>query len=163
MTYEPENLERWTRPECFAAWDSGWQYSRECFVFIARNRDSDILTESNFDCALRELGGKSDTVKIVRESHWACGWVEWIAIHESDSKALERADEIVSALSVYPVVDEGDFSEREYNAAQGQWAELPVSERVDMCRDAGVSIFAARRGDIPQSDSGMIYESCLGY
>lgn len=35
-------------------------------------------------CMLRELGGESETVRVVRESHWAVGWVEWIAIHESD-------------------------------------------------------------------------------
>lgn len=163
MKYEPENIERWTRPGSFIAWDDSWQYSRECFVFIGRNRDSDILSESNFECALKELGGESDTVKIVRESHWACGWLEWIAIHESDGKSLEIADSIVASLSDYPVLNEEDFGEREWNAAQDYWESLSVSERVDMCREARVSIFSARRDCIPESDSGYIYERCLGY
>lgn len=163
MTYQPENLERWTRPSHFAAWDSGWQYSRAAFVFLGRNRDSDILTESNFECALRELGGESDTVKIVRESHWASGWLEWIAIHESDCKALECADSIVAALADYPVLNDIDFSEREWNTAQNYWAELPLRERIEICRNAELSIFAARHDCIPQGDNGYIYESCLGY
>ena len=163
MEYQPEHLERWTRPSSFAAWDDGWQYSRAAFVLLGRNRDSDILTESNFHCALRELGGESDTVKIVRESHWACGWIEWIAIHESDAAALETADSIVAALSDYPVLCDDDFSEREWNAAQEYWESLSVSEHMGLCKDNGVSIFAARRDYIPSDDSGAIFEACLPY
>jgi hypothetical protein len=163
MTYKPEYLERWTHPESFGIMESGWQYSSAAFIFLGRNRDSDILTESNFDCALRELGGESDTVKIVREGHWACGWIEWIAIHESDSAALETADSIVATLSDYPVLCDEDFSEREWNAAQEYWESLSVSERMGLCKDNGVSIFAARRDYIPSDDSGGIYQDCLPY
>jgi hypothetical protein len=160
MTY---NLERWTRPNSFMAMDSGWQYSNKCYVFLGRHRDSDLLTDSNFECGLAAIGGESDTVKIVRESHWAVGWVEWIAIHESDSRALEIADSIMASLSDYPVVNDDDFSNREWEAAQDMWVELPLSERVELCRDTDLSIFAARRDSIPQSDNGYIYEHCLGY
>ena len=58
-----------------------------------RARDSDCLKQSNFAVMLRELGGESETVIVVRESHWAVGWVEWIAIHELDAAALQIADE----------------------------------------------------------------------
>lgn len=163
MTYAPNNLERWTRPDSFMAMDSGWQYSKECFVFLGRHRGSDLLTESNFECGLAAIGGESDTVKIVRESHWAVGWVEWIAIHESDVKALECASDIMASLSDHPVVNESDLSEREWNAAQDMWSDMSLSERVDLCRDAGLSIYSARGDSIPQDDTGYIYESCLGY
>lgn len=156
-------IERWTRPDNFAAWNDSWVYSDKCFVFLGRHRDSDVLTESNFECGLKAIGGESETVKIVRESHWAVGWVEWIAIHESDTVALEIADEIMCALSDYPVVDESDLSEREWEAAQEYWSDLDLSERVDLCRDAGLSVFSARSDYIPQGDNGMVYESCLGY
>jgi len=156
-------LERWTRPDSFMAMDSGWQYSKAAFVFLGRHRDSDLLTESNFECALAALGGESDTVRVVREGHWAVGWVEWIAIHESDTKALNIADDILCALSDYPVLDESDFSEREWNAAQDCWESLPLSERLDLCRKADVSIYAARHNYIPEQDNGYITEVCLGY
>lgn len=163
MKYQPQNLERWTRPSDFGQYVENWFYTSKAFVFLGRHRDSDLLTESNFECALAALGGESDTVKIVREGHWAVGWVEWIAIHESDRIALQIADDIQAGLSDYPIVDDSDFSEREWNAAQDYWHELDISERVDMCRDAGLSIFAARSESIPQGDSGYIYESCLPY
>jgi hypothetical protein len=156
-------IERWTRPSDFGTYVDDWFYTNKAFVFLSRHRDSDLLTESNFECGLAAVGGESDTVQIVREGHWAVGWVEWIAIHESDIKALSEADDILCALSDYPVVNEDDWSEREWNAAQDYWSELNIRERVDLCRDAGLSVFAARRDYIPQGDNGYIYESCLGY
>lgn len=156
-------LERWTRPDSFMAMDSGWQYSKAAFVFLGRHRDSDLLTESNFECALECLGGESETVKVVREGHWAVGWVEWIAIHESDTKALELASDMIDSLNSYPALNEDDWSQREYEAAQDYWESLPLSERVDLCREADVSIYAARHNYLPMQDSGYIYESCLGY
>ena len=156
-------LERWTRPDSFLAMDSGWQYSPECFVFLGRHRDSDIITESNFNVALERLGGESDTVKVVRESHWAVGWVEWIAIHESDNEALELARDMVDSLNDYPILNESDFSGREWDAAHEYWESLDLSERVDLCRDSAISIFAARCESIPPQDNGPIYERCLGY
>jgi len=116
MTYEPENLKRWTRPDDW--FGTPWP---EHFVFLGRHRDSDCLAESNFECALKALGGESETVTIVRESHWAVGWVEWIAIHESDSTALETADAIAAALAEYPALDESDWNEREMEAANDVW------------------------------------------
>lgn len=155
-------IERWSRPDNFGILDNGWQYSGKAFVFLGRARDSDLLTESNFECALKAIGGESDTVRVVREGHWACGWVEWIAIHESDTKALDIADDILCALSDYPVLNESDYSEREWDAAQCYWESLDLSERIGLCRDAGLSIFSARSEGIPQGDSGVIFESCLG-
>ena len=47
---------------------------------------------------LTALGGETDTVIVVRETHWAVGWVEWIAIHQDDEKALKIADDITGKL-----------------------------------------------------------------
>ena len=44
---------------------------------------------------LEALRGESETVIVVRESHWAVGWVEWIKIHELDTTALAIADKQV--------------------------------------------------------------------
>ena len=158
MTYEPKHLERWHRPLHFMQHVDDWFYTKKAFVFLGQNRDSDSLTRSNFTCALEEIGGESETVAVLREDHWACGWVEWIAIHESDTKALEIAEKILCDLEDYPVINEDHWSELEWNEAQEYWESLPISERVDLCRDANVSIFAARHDWIPQDDSGYIFE-----
>lgn len=116
--YEPENLKLWTMPDHYAGevWPG-------YYVFLGQHRDSDILTQSNFACGLKAIGGENgDTVTVVREGHWAVGWIEWIAIHQDDGKALKIADEIAGALEDYPIVDESDFSEREFEAVHEYWA-----------------------------------------
>lgn len=149
------SLERWTMPDSY--FGAEWP---EYFVFLGQTRDSDALSRSNFECGLRELGGESETVIVVRESHWAVGWVEWIAIHESDVEAIIKADEMSSALSDYPALDESHFSELEWTEAQDYWESLSLRERVELCAEAEVSIFAARRDSIPSEDSGFIFEHC---
>ena len=144
MKYVPENLKRWTVPDSW--FGTTWH---DYYVFIGRNRDSDILSESNFFSALKAIGGESETVTVVRESHWACGWIEWIAIHESDTEALKAADAINAALEDYPVVDEMDWSEREHEAVLAYWDAMTLSDRIEYCSAVEVSIFQARR-DYPE-------------
>lgn len=150
-------LERWTMPDSYIG--AEWP---EYFVFIGQSRDADALTRSNFECGLRALGGESDSVLVIRERHWAVGWVEWIAIHESNVEAILAADEMACALADYPVLDESHFSELEWDEAQNYWESLRLRERVELCAEGGVSIFAARRDSIPSEDSGFIYERCAG-
>jgi hypothetical protein len=129
--YTPQNLKRWTHPDCYAGatWPDYYGSS------VGQSRDSSALERSNFICMLRALGGESDTVLVIRESHWAVGWVEWIAIHQDDDKALAIADEIAAALEDYPVVDESHFSEIEQEDADQTWRECyPPAERVAYVR-----------------------------
>ena len=155
--YQPKNLEFWTMPSNYAGevWPG-------YYVFLNQNRDSDSLTRSNFTCALQAIGGESETVHVIREGHWACGWVEWIAIHQDDTAALQAADAIAAKLQDYPVVNEDHWSELEWDEAHEYWASLQLSERVELCQDAGVSVFSARHAWIPQDDSGYIFEHCRG-
>lgn len=123
----------------------------EYYVFLGRTRDSDALSRSNFQSALRLLGGENDPgVLVVRESHWAVGWVEWIAIHESWDETLEKANTIADKLEDYPVVDENDWSEMEFEEACESWEGMSVRERVEMLQEYGLCIFAARRAELPQ-------------
>lgn len=135
------NLRRWKLPDSY--WGAHWP---DYFVFLGQHRDSDALTRSNFICGLKELGGETETVFTVCENHWAVGWVEWIAIHESDTAALEKANEMVGALEGYPVLNEDHFSELEYTEAESYWNSLSTSERLDYLKShaKGVPCFAAR-------------------
>ena len=69
--YTPEHLKRWTLPECYVG--AEWP---DYYVFLGHHRDSDLLTESNFDAGLWLIGGEKfdkdkgfDLVVVVRESH----------------------------------------------------------------------------------------------
>lgn len=147
-------LTRWSRPDHYAG--AEWP---EYFIFLSQHRDSDALTRSNFQCAIEQIGGESDTVHIVREGHWAVGWVEWIAVHESDTEAICKAEDILKKIDSYPVLNEIHFSELEWSEAENYWGQLSLRERIDLCKDAGISVFSARQSYIPRDDSGFIYES----
>ena len=128
MTYE---LQRWTRPDHYAG--ATWP---EYYVFLGRSRDSDDLTESSFAIGLERLGGESATVRIVRESHWAVGWIEWIAIHKSDNAALDKAQIMIDDLNQYPVLDEDDWSQREHETACQIWKDCyDIPERIEYIRE----------------------------
>ena len=140
-------LQKWTRPDSWGGteWPSH-------FVFLSQSRDSEALTRSNFDCAVKALeeigpeyegqlqwGESSRGVSpwfIVREGHWACGWIEWIAIHEKATEHLQCAAEIAGALENYPVVNEEHWSELETEEANDVWRDCyDVKDRVEYIRN----------------------------
>lgn len=131
MAYEPVNLKLWTMPDNYfgPVWPAYYVSG------FGQHRGSDALTRSNFTCALNALGGESDTVQVVRESHWAVGWVEWIAIHQDDDKALEIADQLVERIENYPVLDEEHYSDLEWNEAADYWESLSPRDKVQMFLD----------------------------
>ena len=117
-------LKRWKRPECYvgATWED-W------FVFLGQNRDSDCLTRSNFQCGFERLKPLSTdleseempSVQIVSENHWAVGWVEWIAIHESNAPAIAEAEAMLEKLENYPALNEDHWSKLEFDAFCEAW------------------------------------------
>lgn len=127
---------------------------------VSQTRDSGAQDRSNFRSFLRELGGESETVQVHSFSHWGPGWFELILIDPSDEKAFNTAYELAGALEDYPVVDESDWSDLEYEEISTQWCDGSLSDRVDYCSSAGVSVFAARRDDhIPDR----VYEYLRSY
>jgi hypothetical protein len=117
--YRPKNLERWRLPKYYA----GAHWPEYYSAGVGRSRDSDCGEESNFDAMLGLLGGESPTVRIVREGHFLCGWVEWIAIYHLDEKALRAADAAVARLEDYPVLDEDDYCQREWDECERVWSD----------------------------------------
>lgn len=131
-TAEPVNLKRWTMPKNYFGESWPDYYS----AGVGQSRDSDALERSNFRVMLAKLGGESETVIVVRENHWAVGWVEWIAVHADDDKALSVADEQCDRLKDYPVLCEDDWSEFESEDANETWKNCyDWRERVEYIRD----------------------------
>lgn len=124
-TYTPQHLTRWSLPSDY----SGAHWNGYYVAPVSRHRDSDILTESNWKAQWKDLSPlradvDSDDIqspKIVLESHWAVGWVEWVAIHESNSEALRVADELAASLESYPVLDDESHSRMELDLYAKSW------------------------------------------
>lgn len=140
----------WTLPQCYVGAEWRGFYS----AGFGQSRDSDVLERSNFQVACNRLmtldsdtpDGEECTVQIVRENHWAVGWVEWIAIHESNAPALDLARELCSKANDYPILDESHFSDLEWSEANDYWERMSISERLDYTKDCGLPCFAARHG-----------------
>lgn len=128
------NLNEWTMPDSYfgAEWEG-------YYVFLGQNRDSDVLERSNFITALELIGGESEHeggVTVVRESHWAVGWIEWIAIPAGPSVALAEAIEILERLEACSVLNEDHLIELEAEEADKVWSKCyDRSERVKYIRD----------------------------
>lgn len=149
-----QHIKPWSRPSCYIGrnW-YGW------YCGLGRHRDSDSLSESNFRVFLNELiqlptvevddsrNGEKHSVNglcVVRETHDLVGWVEWVAIHESNTSALELADKLLGDLESYPVLSDEDWSNLETEQIENYWKQMPLRWRMDECKRAGASIFAAR-------------------
>jgi hypothetical protein len=150
-----------------SGWDSSANYAGKTdwdgwYCVLGWNRDSGLIDECNKDEALKRLGGEREgAVEVVRIGHWACGWCEYLAVHESDQNAMQEAESIREDVDNYPILNEDDFSNKEYEAAQDTWKDLlSIKERVELCQKAGVNIFAARHDWIPQDDCGIIFDEC---
>ncbi len=112
------HLKLWTMPQHYfgAVWPATYSAG------VGQSRDSDALERANFMAMLQAIGSESKTVTVVRESHWAVGWVEWIAIHQDNDKALGIADTLIARLEDYPVISDDLFSEYEDEDCQQVWA-----------------------------------------
>lgn len=166
-----EHLEqrKWEHPDSYAGFSPDGD-----FLVLARNRDSDILTESNWHAVREDLkahaetldpeplrpdhpGGDVPYVYDWRAGHWACGWVEYLMIREDAPDSLKAlAGAIVAALANYPVYSEDDYSQRQDEARAEYWDRASLSERMDWCRDAGCSIFVARRDYMDQWPESLV-------
>jgi len=129
--YTPEYLNQWTRPDCYM----GAEWYDYYDAGVDQTRDSDALERANFRAMLSALGFDDNenapddcplvddepTRVIVRKNHWAVGWVEWIAVHHTDTEGLRIANEQAARLQDYPVLDEGLWSEYENTECAEIW------------------------------------------
>lgn len=89
-------------------------------VPVSRTRDTGPFEESNFETALEMLGGESEDVEVHRFGHWGPGWFELILV-APETDAAKKAEDIEASLENYPVLDDEDLSEREWDDFVESW------------------------------------------
>lgn len=132
--YKPIHLQKYERPNSYIGPDY-----YEYFVFLVQHRDSDTLTRANWKAATIELGKiakeNEETWQIIRDSHWAVGWIEFLYIHESAEEILKAADQMQKSIEQYPVLNEEIWSEIEENEANEIWINCyDAKERLEYIR-----------------------------
>jgi hypothetical protein len=119
-------LKLWTHPRDYMG-DSFEDY----YIGPSMNRDSDILTQSNFAAALEMLGGESKKTRdviVASFTHWANGWIDAIFVHKDAKEKVEILQDIADRIQNYPVLDEDDYSQRESEAYDDHYKDWGRNE-----------------------------------
>ena len=177
----------WRRFTCFV-----WDRARELedpddwAIIYTHNRDSGLLDLSNADAIARALTpfSEADDPDVVFESHahWAVGHVDGFSVRVfrdgEITGAFRTYHDLAERLANYPILDEGDYGEREYvatveNIADGAWRlkgeyELPEGWEGDVyswLSDHRQRAVENRddRGGYPEEDDLRAAFEALGY
>lgn len=115
----------WRSFECFC-----WHRASELdspddwFVTYSHHRDSGLIDQSNA-AAIEEalepfMKGRNPNVVAEHHHHWAVGWIEGFSIRVFKrgriTKAFRAYHGLAQRLADYPLLDEEDYSRREYEA-----------------------------------------------
>jgi hypothetical protein len=125
--YQPEHLTRWgSKDPAFGSTDNyvGADLSAFYQAPISMGRDTaDALTLSNWAVISEELESLAEHEESgeAEFGHWAVGWYRLWLIHESDTAALQCADQWAATLADYPVADEQRLSELEIEQEEEHW------------------------------------------
>lgn len=121
----------WKKFECFL-WDRYNDLdSDNLAILYTKTRDSDLVAESNHYHILRMLQPYIDLGLVSEESHnhWACGSIDGLVFPVRNDKGLIH-DHVkllyseANRLAKYPLLDEDDYSNREYAATQDSLEQL---------------------------------------
>jgi hypothetical protein len=115
----------WKAFTCFA-WDRAHDldYPDQWAIIYTHNRDSGLLDVSNADAITKAMEpfteGDDLDVVMERHSHWAVGHVDGASIRVYRDGEITDAFRTYYGLSErladYPILNESDYSEREYDA-----------------------------------------------
>jgi hypothetical protein len=116
----------WRQFGCFV-WHRGYDLDNadNWMIFYTHHRDSGLLAQSNHDEIAKRLQpfmeADDPDVKCESHTHWAVGYVNGfsIRIHRPDGSitpAFAEFCQIKQDMEDYPILNESDYSDREYEA-----------------------------------------------
>lgn len=121
-----------------------------------QQRDSNTLERCNFEAMTEAVlnVAQHEETEVHRFGHWACGWYEMLLIHPTDTEALKIASRLSASLEQYGSLDDDKLSAMELDEACKTWENWSISDRVYALDRFGLSIFAARRDELPYDPTG---------
>jgi hypothetical protein len=115
----------WRRFDCFC-WDRAREIddSDSWSIIYTKHRDSGLLDQSNAAAIAKVMRVFADTedpdVVFESHSHWAVGHINGFSVRVFRdgelTPAFVRYHELTISLADYPILDETDYSNREYEA-----------------------------------------------
>ena len=112
----------WQNFECFVWYRDDIDDAENWAIIYTHNRDSGLLDLSNADAIQKELESftEAEDPDLIFESHdhWAVGHVDGFSIRVfrdgTITAAFRKYHELAEAMDAYPILDEHDYSSREY-------------------------------------------------
>lgn len=146
------------RPTPFDCYNIGGLPGNWLVPDVIQTRDSSPLEESNFATFSAALDRANIEYETHRFGHWGPGWFEILLVAPTE-ESRTLIEELERQLSDYPVLDEEDFSRREWEDAENTWRNCRLRERIRLIAEYGDgNIFAARRDEIPDNPTGALFE-----
>lgn len=176
----------WQGFKCFVWFRSDIPDSENWSVIYTHHRDSGLLDQSNASVIENALepftDGDDPDVVMESHNHFAVGHVDGFSIRVFKdghvTEAFRRYHELAEAMDSYPILDESDYSRREYDAtveniADAAWRvkdeyELPEDWQYEVYswlsdNDCGEIESTDDQGGYPSEDSLRAAFDGLGY
>lgn len=121
----------WMKFDSFAWHNQPVDADAWCIVY-AHNRDSTLIDQSNaavIDAAMSRYVSRG-TAREETHNHWACGWIDGYAIrcytrNGKPTRAYATYCALLDRMADYPLLNEDDYSQREYDAAT-DWIDQQI-------------------------------------
>lgn len=120
-----ESAGNWRDFSCFVWWrEREMEDSDQWMIHYTHHRDSGLLDQSNGSVIRKALAqfteGNDPDVVEESHSHWAVGHIDGFSLRVyrrgKITKAFRTFHGLMESLAAYPILDESDYSEREYEA-----------------------------------------------
>jgi len=120
-----ESAGNWRDFDCFVWWRKDELESPDDWtIYYSKHRDSGLLDQSNSVQIRQALASftEGDDPDVVEESHshWAVGHIDGFSMRVfrdgEITEAFRTFHKLMESLAAYPILDEEDFSNREYEA-----------------------------------------------
>lgn len=105
-----------------------------------RYRDSRLLERHNWAVITEDILEDyidGETLHIIRHRCWASGWIEWVLVdtQKASEKLMAAITELWRDLDAYPLLNEDQYCEKEWDFASNWWNEFyDNEERIELLR-----------------------------
>jgi hypothetical protein len=87
------------------------------------------------------------------------GFRYYVLVHRDADKALRMADMYAKRILFKGSLDPENELRVDRKTIHCSWAQLGVAPRINLCKEAGISIFAARSDEFPQRYAKELYNT----
>lgn len=157
MPYKPDHLKPWVEQINYEGEDfsnyyvASWRFFR-CSPTERSNHD--YIKEH-----LNDSGGKEADVISPTFTDEVMGFRYYVLVHKDFERGLKMADMFAERVERKGSLDPENEARVDRKSIKHSWRMFALLARITVCRDAGISIFAARSNVFPEKHAEKLYAS----